>query len=306
MGTLGAIFTSFDGENWTRATIPSEFNDLTNIDSIVYTGSRWIAFARVDTSSNAAVITTDVVSFTRIAMPNVQEVFYAAFGNSTVVGSGHLGFVVSADEGQTWQEIAYADPSNSLPPLAFGNGVFLAAQSISHNSGDITVQQSEDGLTWNNVGSIHLTVLGNMVFVNGLFYLMGNDDDGHPAIWSSTDGAAWTYTQISADPLPGGGSLTGMAYGNGTYVLIPTAENTPCYTSADGTTFSSSGTLPGAFGAIYVKVIFANSLFVAVTQQTGFVLSRGTISFSADNGASWQSTVVTDSSNASLYDIVSP
>lgn len=302
MGTLGAIFTSLDGESWSQAQIPVDYNDITNVDAVVYTGSRWIAFARVNTDSNAAIITTNVVDFDRVALPNVQEVQAAAYGAGLVVATGYFGFLVSEDEGQTWQEISYPSENNFLPPLAFGNGMFLAAQSETHNGGTITIQSSTDALNWNVVGTLTVGLITNMNFVNGLFYLIGTDSSNNAVIWSSATGATWTKIPISG-PLDSSALLSSMAFGNNIYVLIPNTENMACFTSIDGTTFTTGGNLPGASGGVYEKVIFSDGLFVAITQQVFFVTSPGTISFSAD-GTTWQSTVATTEKNASLYDIV--
>lgn len=277
MGTTGTIFTSVNGSTWNKLDISAHFSDCSNIGSVVWDGTQWIAFC-VASGNTVIFRSSDMITINRVDPANVGEVEFSAAGNGVIVAAGFFDFLVSSDAGVTWNTHSYSS-SYILPPLAFGNGIFVAAQTASHNSGpSVVMQTSADGVSWANSATItNVGSIFNLVFANGLFYLIGIDNGDLTALWTSNNGTAWS--KVSLPALTSANNYTGFAFGNGSYIITPEGAGQNCFVSTDGLAFSSAATMP-SIGA-WKKLTFSNGLFVAMNEGGNGALATTT------DGTAW-------------------
>jgi hypothetical protein len=292
MGGNGVIFTSLDGDTWTNVSIGG-LGSITALDCIIWTGQTWIAFGR-DSLFTVVVTSPDGVALSRVDPPDARQVTFAASSDSIVVGGGETGFLVSTDQGANWSKINYSNGSYTLPPIAFGNGFFLAAQTVSHNNVPITIQKSTNGTSWADFGSISDLdgFITNMRFVVSHFYVVGGID-ADTVFWRSGTGTDWTLINLGVITSP----IVDIAFGNGNYVAIQQQQNSPCMTSVDGINFGPAGSLPPTTGgALWTRLTFADGIFVA-SSTSGELASSVT-------GASWTAINPSGSSGVVFADLV--
>src|SRR5690606_36651926 len=119
--------------------------------------------------------------------------------------------------------------------IAYGGGIFIVAGSGTANQ---KVATSPDAVSWGTPTSLPSSPYHNVdgVFhLNDAFFILNNDGSGDRRIYHSTSGASWLQVFDQAN----GGGLTGMAYGNGTYVAVGYGNaNDHVVTSSNGTTWT--------------------------------------------------------------------
>lgn len=161
--------------------------------------------------------------------------------------------LVSADGGHTWG-------SPGTPPAsvgykwaqgAYGNGLFVLLQA-----GGTNYATSPDGATWTTRTLPYAAQgWGTLVFANGLFVLpVRYDVNGYmPSdIYTSPDGITWTHRTYSNSA-----NCTGVAYGNGTFVIVSNGGNV-IVTSPDGITWT-----PHVISGSWTSLVFSAGVFVA-------------------------------------------
>ncbi|HEY1772577.1 MAG TPA: hypothetical protein VGH91_05235 [Gammaproteobacteria bacterium] len=94
-----------------------------------------------------------------------------------------------------------------------------------------------------------------MINGGGRFVAIGRDPAGKPAIAESQDGLTWTgvFTGATSD------TLTGIAYGNGTYIAV---GGTQSFLSSDGINWNAGPKFPSSVAS---DVAFGNGIFVVLT-----------------------------------------
>lgn len=198
-----------------------------------------------------------------------------AYGNGVyvaVASSGANRVMRSTDGGITW--VVSVVTLTPWSCVAFGNGLFVVMSSDGFN-GSIT---SPDGITWTTQTQL-ATLSGNawkfIIFAGGQFVATGDSaSTPNTSVITSHDGIAWTQRTTPVDD-----DFLGIAYGNGTYVVL---GRNYCITSPDGIIWTSRTIV----AASWKSVAFGAGLFVAVT-DTGF----GAIAMSSPDGIVWASRV---------------
>jgi hypothetical protein len=157
---------------------------------------------------------------TGIADPNINWVNGVAFGKGTFVITGMNGRIAWSGDTLAWTDVSPLDSSNeplfgtgAVNSVVFGNERFVAVGG----SPNIAVT-STDGKTWTQTGSIGIITERDFLYAGfgGGVFLAGHQNGG----WSySTDAEKWTA--IPSVPLEGS---TGIAYGNGQFVMVGGAK----------------------------------------------------------------------------------
>jgi hypothetical protein len=165
-------------------------------------------------------------------------------------------------------------PANSYlgyGDMGFGNGLFLAL-----NDGDgFQVMTSPDATTWTGRSTPNNSGWSGVTFGNNQYVATGSMVTGNGApsndstndatrgkndnIMYSSDAINWNLVANGTIPL--NDSLAGVAYGNGTFVAIPSDTWYSALTSSDGVSWTQQG-ITG--GYLLNAVTYGNNLFVAV------------------------------------------
>lgn len=207
--------------------------------AVIHDGQRFVAVGDTGTIS----VSTDGTSWTDAASAISSHLNGIAFGSGKYVAVGNDGALVLSYDGLHWEGVV-SPTSRSLQGVTFGNSLFVA---VGDKGALVT---STDGRNWNRPSipvSLDFTAVA---FVGGQFIALCSTSSG---LLTSTDGLTWTIRNL---PYSSYATLSGIAYGNGRYVIVGQGSNS--WFSLDGTTWSlSSGLVPCN------SVIFANNQFVA-------------------------------------------
>lgn len=134
-----------------------------------------------------------------------------------------------------------------------------------------SIQKSTDGTTWVGVQSQSTTTFSEIRYLNGMFVVVGAVGN----IVTSPDGTNWTLKIV-----PPGNNLVSVAYGNGMYVAVGGG----IYYSTDTVNWNiASSYLANSQTTTLTRVIYANSLFVAVTSVGSIFTSPDGITWTAAN-----------------------
>jgi hypothetical protein len=252
-------------------------------------------------------------------LPQISRFGIVAAGGGTFIAAtdGFNDAVYSTDGGLTWTlfELPYTPASNlqmaKIHPFAYGNGIWLLA------FGQTTQRQtatSTDGVNW----TVHPEVLPNEnpnaeldplhewmgVIFSDKFVMFSSgvrsvQNSGFPRIISSPDGINWTghnpiLGEFGIPVAPSIGYdgtgpwyMTGLAWGNGTYVGIGQGYNTVGGGIA-GNQFYYSTTLNSwqqvivPVSAEWRQIRFANGAFIAWGNFPSLAVR------STDNGLTWE------------------
>ena len=147
-----AVFTSPDGTNWTRRTLPGG------------TG--------------------------RTGTPRyVKGRFLLGVTPASSTGSGGNGVIYSSTDGVTWTASAPLGSTINAPTeFAYNTGVYAGPLS----SGGMQVATSTDGLTWTPRVIVAGGSAGHITTFNGKFYVNCFGSGTISGLYSSADGVAWT------------------------------------------------------------------------------------------------------------------
>ena len=155
---------------------------------------------------------------------------------------------------------------NGWGGCAYGLGLFVAVLDYSSPLHDYYV--SSDGLTWTKRTFPIYMQNCRIIFGNGLFLCVGNDQNGV----ISSDGLNWTPITFVVN----GQYLVGyntLGFGNGLF-LFTSSFSGAFYSSADGVTWNA-GTLPCSVTSFY----YENGMFFGCANSTSYCTSV--------NGTTW-------------------
>lgn len=305
-GSGERIYTSPDLENWTRQ---GENDRNANTNQIIYAFDQFIAVGNtIRTSPDGTSLSL------RASLGRHNSI---AFGNNLLVAVGYDNDVAISSDGLAWEKAGQM--RRNMRYVAFGNGIFisisqngdscfvssdgrtweghstgadLSSPFISFANGHFYIQsghdlyRSVDGIQWEKLQYLYQTLAG-ITYGNGRLIGVGSlpnssySSTSSPNI-TSEDGTWWSDVRAN-NPTE---DLTGVAYGNGTFVTTGGAR----LTSKDGINwklhFQSSG------GTLVESIIFAAQRFVIVDNFRYIV--------SSVDGENWRDTV---RSPSSLYSI---
>lgn len=232
-------------------------------------------------------ITVNAAPWTKLALSNGSSFLTVVFGNNCFITADYYSGKIykSTNNGQTWELKATLAVMPSY--ITYGNGKFVLTDS---NNGEYVFVSDTDGDTWqgHQVGSDNNFGTNGIVYGNsGFVTVSSNGINTH--IFVSGDGSSWTRVFNNKDPLTNSDlTLIDAAFGNGTYVVVGSAQGGRIFTSTNTTAWTLR-TIP-----IYDQIMgvaYANGLFVAVG-------GSGNIIVSSDNGQSWGSSPVYNAGRA--------
>ncbi|MGV3773780.1 MAG: WD40/YVTN/BNR-like repeat-containing protein [Verrucomicrobiales bacterium] len=166
------IYTSTDGQNWTRRTSPTS-NPLY---AIAYGSGRYVIAGH----SGAILHSTDAVNWTQVKVSNT--IYGLTYAQGKFVAVGRLGDIFTSTDGISWIE-SVNTLSADLKSVTYGKGRFVAIGERC------TIATSVDGYEWQarELGTT-LAMMNSIEYEAGHFVAAG---DKGTIIYSST-GSNWT------------------------------------------------------------------------------------------------------------------
>lgn len=302
VGNGGVIYTSPDAETWTAQTSGT----ATNLTGVHFFGGRYVA---TSATTNGTRYSDNGTSWTAVTgLPNgMNDVYHNGTNLWVAVGLG--GAIYTSADGISYT-VRTSNTTQSLNGVHFADGLWVAVG----NAG--TVVTSPDGTTWTDRTATSGTVqsLNEVNFFGGRFYAVGGNQvvidntaanitanvtwvirstglsstlngiatngtrllicGTSGAITTSDDGTTFTSRTGNA------ATLTGAAFGAGTYVIAGNAVNgSGLIATVDPVTFAYQRRVSGTTNTI-TNVRFLGGAFYAL--HSGSQIQR-----SADGGASW-------------------
>ena len=206
-----------------------------------------------------------------------------AYGNNTYVAVGDYGTILTSPDGVKWT-VQNSRTTMQINGVAYGNGMFVAVGTNgSWYEALGFVLTSPDGVTWTQQNCNDAPALNAVTYGNGTFVAVGSSLIESPYIYSSTilsshDGVAWTVaSELPKAPRDQDPLLTGVAYGNGTFVAVGVyLESFPSFksiaaTSPDGVSWTTVTGLSNVGSG----VAFGNGIFVAPAGNRVLISSDG-------------------------------
>ena len=216
VGEAGTIYTSSDGETWTRRSSGTS----QSLRDVAYGGGTFVAVGEGGTILSSA----DGVTWTRRSSRAGYDLHGVGYGQSAFVAVGDQGSVLTSPDGSTW---AAGDSGTHqfLKKIAYGVGSFVA---VGMNG---TILTSTDGSAWT------LQESGTAGHLDGIAYGKNTFVTGGEVILTSSDGRIWTLRTAGSKP-----RIFAVAYGSG--VFAAAADNGAILTSPDGSEWTprDSGT----------------------------------------------------------------
>jgi len=268
------LSTSADGRDWTTVRI-----DSTNQLSHLAQGNGKFAALTINPYMQGIIeASSDGVTWSFHTVPTSNVLYGIDFCHDRFVAVGSLGTILTSQDGATWLALNTNTPVN-LRSLARGNGRYVAVG----NEG--VIYTSAEGSNWARMTLPTTSNLRSIAFGAGKFVAVGPCEgppfSGSNAIFTSTDGLAWTrlrteqaFTNTTFVPL----DLYGIAYGAGTFVAV--GENGNIIASTNGVNWIA--TYAGTSHRLNA-VTYGGGQFVAVGKKGRIVTSSGGL------GWGWQS-----------------
>ena len=236
---------SLDGINWLATSL-----DLAGTVPVLYgNGFYWDGVTK----------STDGVNFANAYPENYIKCL--AFDGTRYLGSwgsGSTSYFHSTTDAVNYSSIAPTGlGSQGLRFLTFSYGSSRFFGTTYGTSPRMAIVSSADGVAWTEsaMKDIGVHTAKSLCFYNAsapqkhMIFVPGNK------YYTSTDGAAWT-----ARDLPTSASWSGVAFGNGTYILTQSEVSTTCLTSTDGVNWQVRNTMPSA---AYDSLAYGSGKFVA-------------------------------------------
>lgn len=282
-GENGVMLTSSNGANWTVTSL---------VPGPLY-GIAWGNNTYVTVGRSSLDVSSDVFnSFNGVSWDSHSSGFPYGFGdvtytNEQFIATGAYGALSTSADGIEWHPKA-SGTTATLGSAAYGNNIYVAVGSMG------TVLTSPDGTNWSSTSFGPEIDIKAVIFAENTFLAVGNryetiadcgfsacPQDSYGLILSSTDGVHWIQKEL------GHARLTGVVYGNGTYVAVGTSI---IFTSTDGslwTPVNSNTSLQLS------AVAYGKGTFVAVGHKCVSMTCPGLIITSAD-GLVWRRRILDD------------
>jgi hypothetical protein len=320
VGNLGTVFSSTNGTEWTKQTLPGTADQPTDntLFSITYGAGQFVA-----AGERLPFYSTDGETWHRGRGPDngISGVYGMAFGNGRFVIVGEEGMDPGySDNGQDWSQSSWNWGTLGTPNLlavAFGSGEFRAVgpygqifRSVNGKDwthvnsgtgvtlfgiaygndhwvavGDVgTILSSTNGIDWTAVPSPATNLLLNVTFSYGLFTAVGGEyyvGRERGVLLTSTDGGQWDLNPLSAPFM-----LSGTAAGPGGRVAV--GYRGLIYHSPDAHNWQALGSAATHYDLR--GITWARNQFVAVGRFTSAADTSGNITGSiltSPDGKSW-------------------
>jgi hypothetical protein len=270
VGTV--ILTSPDGSTWTR----QQSANHRLLRGVAYGGGTFIAV-----SEREVLTSPDAVTWSTRVWNDQSPAVYTtltdiAYGNGLFVAVGydalkyyHDGVAFSSVDGETWISQPPEIYFGPLKAITYGAGKFVAVGGNVPCSCSRNIATSTNGLTWTSPTPDLDRSFAGVSAGNGLLVAVGGRNCGQSlcgAINSSADGGVtW------ASPGTSNAVLSGITYGNGTFVAV--GPNGLILTWSDANSWAERGS--GTSNAL-LRIAYGNRTFVAVGE--GIIFQSADIS----------------------------
>ena len=192
-----------------------------------------------------------------------------AIGTATFTNGGVSGITV------TNSGAGYSATPNVV--VTDANAKFVAIPTTG-NANTIYNTASAIGSTWSTSATVIATgSYASLAYGGGYWIAVG----GTASAARSTDGSTWA----ASGTLPTtAGTWSSIAYGNGTFIAVPTGDSITAVSGTLGSSWAQGGTTSG-YAALpasttWTSIAYGNGRFVALA-------ATGRIAYSVDIGASW-------------------
>jgi hypothetical protein len=268
VGSGGVIFTSPDGEKWTRRESPTKFD----LNGVTYGKDQFMAVGGwydPDTIQGIVLSSIDGVSWVQASMVPGVDLQAICFGASSFVIGGYGERSVGAVglwsmDGVLWTpwDLKFTDPSwdpRGVNAFTYGKGLFVGIQAgYAGASPPGGVFTSSDGQGWGY--GRYFSDLGAVAYGDGQFvaaggsvrFVQGGGILHSGLIYSSPDATNWLQSYSDQN----GGVMNAVAYGGGYFVVVGEANS---YSSPDGIKWTRH-----YIGAYASGIAYGNGRFVLV------------------------------------------
>ena len=296
VGYGGIILSSINGIDWTirRPITPNRLNGIAYINNTFVTVGE----------SGIILTSSDGIVWKKRHSVTSKNLHGVAYGNGTFVAVGEYHTILTSRDGIVWTERSYGNDYH-LFGITFGNGIFVAVGGERGIQGGVILTSSNgivwageivssDFFDWDFLSGLNLY---DVIYINGTFVAVGGG--WFFKIFTSNDGIVWTKRISEGSCLfcP----LTGITYGNGTFVAVGYTNSSPIdprppdfprvFTSQDTVTWKSD--MLNYLDQVLNGITYGNSTFVAVgsiiiTSPDGFTwIKRNLGSVSTLNGIAY-------------------
>ena len=168
--------------------------------------------------------------------------------------------------GLTWTAVTAPTGATTWRGVAYGSGTWVAVGNGARASSVL-------GATWTSVAvtNASYSFMTNVLFANGLFVVSGGQ-----GVSTSAGGTTFTSQLLTASQ-----ALTGLAYGNGTWVMMDDR-----FLSSDVLAFFTS-TTGGAWTQALTAIPYAQPTSVAFGSGVFVAVGYGGLVATSANGTAW-------------------
>jgi hypothetical protein len=270
----GNLYTSVDGTTAASWTSITKTGDHQNIASALLNdgSTTFKPHAAVATRASSNVVSVSVAeslntwadkTLTGITGGSAMSVAqgYIAVGTNKfiVVSNSDQDVAYSQDGGTTWANHATALPATGFDSLTYGKGLFVALKS-----GSTDAVTSPDGETWTARTLPNSKTWIDVVWGNGIFVALSSNTGANNMAYS-IDGTTW----VAASTPNGSATPSGIAYGQGVFVVTYSSSETIIGESFDGVTWTEVTGLTD----IGEKVVFGNPQTIGASVPIGRFVS---------------------------------
>ncbi len=164
---------SLNGSDWQYTIL----RDAGRIHSFSYGAGHYLAG-----TEKGIYISTNAANWERVE--TTPDVYQIAYGNGQFIAASEYGVFRSTD-GRTWSPTGDSVLVSGYA-VAYGNNRFICHQGFSTYS-------SSDGIVWEQITTLPLEDLHNLVFIDGQFWA---GDAGFGALYKTLDGSIWSQIPV--------------------------------------------------------------------------------------------------------------
>ncbi|MEW9586238.1 hypothetical protein [Paraburkholderia sp. DGU8] len=220
-GGYAVTTTSTDAVNWTGQSRP--LPSSAQLIAVAFGSGLFVAVG----TTGVIASSSDGVTWTQRTSPYSSTWYCITYAAGLFVAAGASGTIATSPDGVTWTARASAFGGNEIRSIAYGNGKFVAVGATG------MLATSPDGVTWTaqntvfGTSEIYAVTFGNGFFVAGAY---------GGVLAASSDGATWTAFNSGGSS---SGQISGLAYGNGMFVVTGTSYGAATVETLS-TTYSST------------------------------------------------------------------
>jgi hypothetical protein len=255
-GAKGTIITSPDGGSW----FPANSGCSEYLQGVAYGNGVFVAVGWQGT----ILVSTNPSVWSPAISTTVENLRTVTFANGAFVAAGDSVIAASPD-GLNWTSSISAS-SNTIFGISYGAGTYIGVGADATIADAGAIITSTNGNVWSPpIGGF--SSLYGIAYGSGLFSAVGGNGPFGCQIVTSLDGQVWQQQQPPVDQF-----LTGIAYGNQTFVAVGGSFGPLVATSTNGLAWikRTPSTLSPLVGVCYGRGIFvavglAGSILISVT-----------------------------------------